>query len=291
MRSERLFLCTLAAAALCAAAPSRADEASACDPLLPLLQAAYPGLSAMPSPASHPENARYRVDAERVLDLAPQGPSAFNAHLAVCKPWPAHEGLLLLAVPLLHPDGEREDAHRADIDLLVVDAASGQPRQRLRLAEAASDDAMMLQSVVLDTARYDLAPHNRAFGLRLTRENNSRANPASETVLYLIDRPQGDTGPLRRVLGDLVVNAQVGEWDTDCAGEFHSSASTLAMAPGVTNGLHDIVLRSTSQTRRNRVERGECVEQATDQEVDRETLRFDGRQYPVPQTLHTMAAG
>ncbi|MCD9033361.1 hypothetical protein LDO32_16725 [Luteimonas sp. Y-2-2-4F] len=291
MRSERLFLCTLAAAALCAAAPSRAGDASACDPLLPLLQAAYPGLSALPSSASHPENARYRVDAERVLDLAPQGPSAFNAHVAVCKPWPARAGLLLVAVPLLHADGEREDAHRADVDLLVVDAASGQPRQRLRLPEAASDDAMMLRSIVLDTARYDLAPDNRAFGLRLTRENNSRANPASVTVLYLIDRPHGDTGPLRRVLDNLVVNAEGGEWDTDCAGEFHSSASTLSMAAGITNGLHDIVLRSTSETRRNGIERGECVEQATDKGVNRETLRFDGRQYPVPLTLHATAEG
>ncbi|MBU4610808.1 hypothetical protein IMZ29_09780 [Achromobacter sp. GG226] len=287
MTAVRPLICALAAT-LALASPS-AFAAADCGPLLPIVQATYAGLSPLPSPADHPENDRYRVSDNRVLDIARDGPDSYNAHVVTCKPWPARDDLLLVVVPLLDPSVDSDVEHKADLDVLVVDAATSERRQFYRLADAASDDAMMLRDITIDTARYNVSQNNRAFGVRVTRENNSRANPASETTLYLFDRPRGDTGPLRLVMSDLVVNAEYGEWDTNCAGEFHSMSVTLSMAPTATRGMQDIVLRSESETNVNKPKGQDCMTRTQKHRTETETLQFDGKQYPVPVQLHRLA--
>ncbi len=265
-----------------AADAAGASPRAACTPILPVLQAAYPGLAALPAPEDHPGNTRYRVDAQRVLDLAPEPGEPFNAHVVTCKAWPARPDLWLVAVPLIDPNVPTDEEHRADLEVLVVDAATGRAQQRLRLPDAVSDDAVMLRALAFDTARYRLAPDDLAFGLRLVWENNSRANPFGETTLFLFDRPAGDDGALRLVLNKLSVSRDSGEWDTNCAGEFHSTSAVLSMGSTASHGLQDIIVRDTFETRKNTAKAEDCVETVTDRGVRQDTLRFDGQRYAVP---------
>ena len=58
-------------------------------------------------------------------------PSSINPHAIVCRRWRGRPGLLLVAVPLIAEVGV--DSTLGDLDVLVVDEATGTPRQRLRM--------------------------------------------------------------------------------------------------------------------------------------------------------------
>jgi hypothetical protein len=137
----------------------------------------------------------------------------------VCKIWPAHDDVLLVAVPLI-ASAQSSHNHVGDIELLVVDRKSRQVRQRLLQPGLMTDDAIAIRKVEFDTGRYALAPDVTGFGLRIYVANHSQPNPFSETDLrlYAVD---GDA--LRVVLDGLIVEGNGGEGDTNCAGSFHSS--------------------------------------------------------------------
>ncbi|WP_245424488.1 hypothetical protein [Rhizobium sophoriradicis] len=123
-----------------------------------------------------------------------------DPHAVICRVWPAQPQLTLIAVPLMTEQSDSEN--EGDIELLVVDSTNLQVRQRLRLDGLMSDDAFRVRSVAFDTARYQLAPKRTAFGLRVSREGSSRANPFGETTLWLFSI-EGDR--LKPVLDNIVV--------------------------------------------------------------------------------------
>ena len=155
----------------------------------------------------------------------------------VCKIWPAHDDLLLVAVPLMDSVEASEDRHVGDIELLVVDRKSLGVRQRLLQPGLMTDDAIAIRKVEFDTGRYRLAPDVSAFGLRIELATHSQVTPFDETGLRLY-AVAGDT--LRLVLGGLAVAGHGGEGDASCAGSFHSSQVSLAMGAASHHGYHDI---------------------------------------------------
>lgn len=202
-----------------------------------------------------------------------------------CKTWPAQPGLLLAAIPLMQDTPNQDDGHTGDLRLLVLDSSSLKIRHDIRLEGLMSDDAVRLTNVAFDTARYDLAPGRRAFGLRISRVGASRANPFDETSLRLFDiGPKG----LAMVLDGLTASRSGGEWDTNCAGRFNSRAVTLSMADTVTQGYRDIVTSESYESSRAAVVRGDCEEKVVDKGKTPRTLKFDGQRYPIPQPLRSM---
>lgn len=218
----------------------------------------------------------YKIDGARI-----QLAEAFNPHAVVCRTWPAHPELTLMAVPLM----QKEDAgdNEGDLELFVLDSSNATIRQRLRLPGRMSDDAVRISSIAFDTARYQVAPGQTAFGLRITKENNSRANPFGETDLWLYTF---NGNQLKPVLNGIVVDTNGGEWDTNCAGSFSQTKRTLAMASAAHNGYADITITEAKSSSTNVVDKaGEC--QSHDAKPLRTTYRLahDGKQYVVPKVL------
>lgn len=167
-----------------------------------------------------------------------------DPHTVVCRIWPSRPDLTLVAVPLM--TRQSDDGNEGDLELLVINSDDFVVRQRLRLANLMTDDALYISRIALDTARYRLTPDKTAFGLRVSLQGSSRPNPFGETTLwlFLID----DKGRLAPVLDNIVISSNQGEWDTNCAGEFQTMERTLSMVPSAGNAMSDIIVEETSTT-------------------------------------------
>ncbi|MFB9978201.1 hypothetical protein ACFSQQ_16665 [Mesorhizobium kowhaii] len=213
----------------------------------------------------------------------PDGETPFGL---VCKIWPAHDELLLVAVPLMDSVEASEDRHVGDIELLVVDRKSLEVRQRLLQPGLMTDDAIAIRKVEFDTGRYGLAPDVTAFGLRIELATHSQATPFNETGLRLYALA-GDA--LRLVLGGLAVAGNGGEGDASCAGSFHSSQVSLAMGAASHHGYRDIIVVERADTDEPSPDKnGECQSHPGKSVKRTYRLRYDGSRYPVPAALKAM---
>ncbi|MBB5550904.1 hypothetical protein [Rhizobium lentis] len=203
-----------------------------------------------------------------------------DPHAVICRVWPAQPQLTLIAVPLMTKQSDSEN--EGDIELLVVDSSNLQLRQRLRLGGLMSDDAVRVRSVAFDTARYQLAPKRTAFGLRVSLEVSSRANPFGETTLWLF-AIEGDG--LKPVLDNIVVGENHGEWDTVCAGEFSETTRTLSMVPSAKATVADIVVTEKTTTSVNRVGTNNDCNREDKTTIDKHRLQYGGSGYDVPKDL------
>lgn len=202
-----------------------------------------------------------------------------------CKVWPANPDLLLVAVPLMQDTPDPENGHVGDLDVLVLDKQTLQVRQRRRLVGLMSDDAVRIAGLAFDTARYDVAADQRAFGIRIEREGASRANPFDETSLRLFTVHANE---LRLVLDGMIVNHSSGEWDTTCAGEFSEIAVSLAIGDTQRRGYRNLIATESYSASRASVQQGGCEEKTIKQGKTRHTLSFDGKRYRIPKALRSM---
>lgn len=234
-----------------------------------IVRQAYPGAVAQGERSVRAGN--------RTLTLP--SPSSINPHAIVCRRWRGQPGRLLVAVPLIAEVGV--DSTLGDLDVLVVDEATGNTRHRLRIPHAMDDDAVRISGISFDTAAYRLAPDRLAFGVRREWAGSSRPNPFMETTLSLYE-PRG--GALSPVLDDLIVQRSQREWNLSCAGETIVTERILRMIPGRRG--HDIsVLERITHSTSKEAKSGECS--TTDQAVAPRTIRlpFDGQRYDVPRPI------
>lgn len=173
---------------------------------------------------------------------------------AVCKVWPANEALTIVALPLPQ-QGNTDDTGTDDLEVLVTDTASGTVIAHQFQQGVISYDAFRFTGLTLDTARYQLTPQNRAFGVRVSHEGSSRVNPFSETVLslYVVDGQS-----LRTVVDRLIVGTSGGEWDGNCAGTFNDTTRTLDIGPAAKEGYAVLKGTEKSSSTTNAVQNGNC---------------------------------
>lgn len=269
-----LFLGLATAASLSPAWAAASD----CGDAAALVQQAYPKVR------KSADGASFTLEPHTsIAQTLPEGDTPFGL---VCKIWPAHDDLLLVAVPLIDSAKSSDDGHVGDIELLVVDRKSLQVRQRLLQPGLMTDDAIAIRKVEFDTGRYRLAPAVTAFGLRIEMANHSQPNPFGETDLRLYALA-GDA--LRVVLDGLVVAGNGGEGDTNCEGSFHSSQVSLAMSPVSHHGYHDIIVVERTDTDKPSLDKeGECQSHPGKSVNRTYRLRYDGSRYPVPAALKVL---
>lgn len=204
-----------------------------------------------------------------------------QAKIMICRQWPARPDLLLVAMPIV--SFWADDFTQGDIDLLVMDAKTLAVRHRLKLEDVMESDALRIGGIAFDTAFYQLSPDNVAFGLRITKANNSRANPMHQTTLRLFAIENGD---LRLVLDRLLVNENRGEWNAVCIGEFQDTKRTLAMERSGKAGKAEIRLSETVVTSRfDKTEvKSDCkgIDATT---TTKHRLRFKDSAYVVPEAM------
>ncbi|MGK6317011.1 hypothetical protein [Neorhizobium sp. DT-125] len=222
----------------------------------------------------------FAIDGARIL--LPDAEEGFGErHTVACRAWPSYPERLLVAVPLITEESELLTV--ADLELLVLDASSLKVQQRLRLKERIVDDAIQTKSITFDTARYQLAPGQIAFGVRLAKEGSSRVNPFEEVSLslYVIG-----SGRLQPVLDGIVVISSGGEWDGNCAGTFDRKTRTLAMGKTGRNGYADIVVTEKASSSTTAVDgKGECGERSHKSNAASTRVVYDGKRYSVPEAM------
>lgn len=99
---------------------------------------------------------------------------------AICRIWPAHPELTLAAVPLMTQQYSDYD-NVGDMELLVLDSTTLDVKQRLRLPERMSDDAIRITG-------WHLIP--LAGRLRLNRPHSACVSPAPAVLgsIHLVKR-------------------------------------------------------------------------------------------------------
>jgi hypothetical protein len=204
---------------------------------------------------------------------------------AVCQPWRAFAGRSIVVLPLPR-SGSESDYIEFDLDVLVVQQADNGNTDRMTIVsrlfeeKALIHDAMRIEDIRVDTARYRLAQDARAFGLRVRYQGSSRAYPyANETLSLYV--PQGPR--LVKVLDALETSLRRGEWDMQCAGAFETMNLSVSLGPDNGNGYADLVLRRTRIDSVNRPQGEECVTQEQPGRFSTTTLRYEGSAYRIPK--------
>ncbi len=193
-----------------------------------------------------------------------------------CKVWPYRPELILLAVPLLEAEPKNEGEVRGDIEVIVADSRTGKPLARRREKGMAYGDAIQFDGVELDTARYDLKPGVRAFGVVTRQYGSSRPNPYSERSLWLYTY---DADQIARVLDGLVIGGVNGENDGNCTGETTERTRTVAIASTVHEGHRDLTIDETQTYSVSKPTSDDCPSTEVSRKARQFTLQFEAGRY------------
>jgi len=199
-----------------------------------------------------------------------------------CNVWPAFPSQAISVKSTYVADSAGDEAGAFDLDLALVNASNAKPVATYHKPGAYNSDAVRLDDVRIDMARYRLTPDIRAFGLRAKFANNAKANPYEKTDLALYVR-EGDE--LRPVLEGLVVSKNHGELTNGCEGYTRKIRRTLEVGPSSHQGFADLIV-TTSGTKTKTTRSGnQCITTTTDLKKKQITLTYDGQQYSVPEDL------
>lgn len=205
----------------------------------------------------------------------------FDSQNAVCKADPGDSKQLLAAMPFA-VNVDNNGVGDYGLDVLVADATSGKIIASYQHA-AITSDAVQFTGLTLDTARYQLAPGLRAFGVRISHRGASRVNLFhSETLnLYLYSGSQ-----LRQVMSGLAVSTSSGgEWDGSCAGDFNETKRTLAIGKPGKGGFASLRVAEKSTDSRTATKGEDCEEVEVLAKTATYALNYDGSRYPIPNEL------
>lgn len=207
----------------------------------------------------------------------------FNGQsMSRCKAWPAFNNQAISLKSTYVPDSGSDDAGVFDLDLAIIDSSNWKTLATYTKPGAYNSDAIALDNLVIDTARYRLASDVRAFGLRSKFLHSSHAIPYEKTDLALFVR---EGNKLRPVLEGLVVYKDNGEWMDDCVGESTKVRRTVEMASTSHNGFADLIVTSNASKLTTFKSGKECLSKTTDLKKTQITLSYDGTQYLIPEDL------
>ncbi|KAE9641031.1 hypothetical protein EJA70_23315 [Pseudomonas sp. PB103] len=200
--------------------------------------------------------------------------------LSRCKVWPAFQNQAIALKSTYLADAGSDDAGMYDLDLSIVNASNAAPIATYHKPGAYNSDAIRLDDLRIDTARYRLAPDVRAFGVRSLFGHSSSALPYEKTDLTLYVR---EGNALRPVLEGLVVFKNNGEFMGDCSGYANQVRRTLDVAPTSHHGFADLIITTRGSKMKEIKSGGQCVSKTTDLKKTQITLTYDGEQYVVPE--------
>ncbi|AZC23138.1 MULTISPECIES: hypothetical protein [Pseudomonas] len=205
---------------------------------------------------------------------------------SLCKEWPAFADQSISLLAELTPDPAVADASgdgSYDLQLAVLDRQDGQALASYRQPAAFVSDAIHLDSLKLDTGRFQLAPQVRAFGVRAAFSGSSRVNPFDQVLLSLYVR---EGTRLRPVMEKFVAYSYSGEWDGQCTGQRVETTRTLDIAKTGSHGYADLIVRSVSVTTLGEGQGEQCQSRSVTSKPVLTTLHYDGQRYVLPNELN-----
>ena len=187
---------------------------------------------------------------------------------------PYDKGKSILVIPK-YASEVTEDYFVLDAYIVVIDNLTGKILYKFIEPNAWTSDAIMLDSISIDTGLYLLNKTTRAFGVRVNYYGSSRPNPSSESnlSLYIVDK-----NTLKPVLTNYTISKSNGEWDTNCAGEFEDHTSTIDMDKVQTHNYNNIIVKTKIVKTKNIPTTDDCISKET---ITRTTskLVFNGKEY------------
>lgn len=255
--------------------------------LLPILKQAYPTATIL---TNDDDGEAYRLELndehKRTVDLG-------YSTQAICKVWPTQPDLTLLAIKLDHFEEEPQGwaASTSDLEILVVSTQSKQVLARLVQPDALFSDAIIVDYIALDTARYHLNNNITSFGVTVKRSSRSSPNPYNSKALNLFQFNDNQIADkkISLLVDNLLVSQFSGESDTYCAGEFWQTKRILIIdkAQEKAPNLSPITVKTQIKHYRSVYdgESMECIDQTIDIKKQSSKLHFDGIQYPVPANI------
>ena len=177
------------------------------------------------------------------------------------------------------PDQE-QGSTSYDTDLVVVDSNNGEIISHLFEERAFIDDAMLTDSINIDTAPYQLNSTTRAFGIRFHKKNLSKYDNYSGEVLnlyYLEDIV------LRPVLKGLIMDESTDEWLEECSGKFRDFERTLEVDKKQQNGFNNLKINETlTNSKLIKVNRDDCSKIVENVKKKSLIIKYDGNKYKIP---------
>lgn len=196
----------------------------------------------------------------------------------VCKSWPKNSSREIAA--FAYDEGVQ---HEKLLVVAVIDTRTNQVISSYK-APIQEDASLTVgeNSLRIDTARYDLTPEVRAFGIDITTSYHQGCGEGgldTERTLYIPDHKT-----LRPVLRLLAISwwhfIQEGNWrcapnvPDDVPTIIENTGLTLEMGNAVTNGYRDIIVKAHSSR---------DDDKPTGKRTFSYVLRYDGSQYPTDQ--------
>lgn len=194
-------------------------------------------------------------------------------------PTESSQQIIALAIPSRVTNNEVDTY---DLNVVVARNSDHKILRGVVQKNAIESDAFVFKGLSIDTGRYNLTPNTRAFGVRISHEGSSHANPYSNEVLnlYVIKN-----SALKEIMNSLVTKAYSGEWDTNCSGNFTEQLRTIDMAKSVHNGYADLIINSTVKSWNTKLIKDDCNEKDKPIVTEKTRSQFDGTRYALPNSL------
>lgn len=210
----------------------------------------------------------------------PDSASAEGRFFSDCKIWPIDSSQTIVVLAHFQKGSSftspESNMGLYDLDILLVKTKSARVVSRLFQKGALSSDSVGLDRIAIDTARYNLAPNVRAFGIRVHYAHPKRYYPHEfeDLNLYVINGEE--ISLVLDKLGTIDSGGEVGE----CDGFFSDTRRTLAIGKTTSHGYADLVVTTKTIDSETKILNGECVEVKQQPSVTQDTLQFDGKAYP-----------
>lgn len=206
------------------------------------------------------------------------GPSEQNN----CKIWPYSPDKTLVIMTLISeiPDQDPETP-TYDMDVLVINNNNNEIISHFYETKAFYNDAVFTDSVIIDTARYQLNSTTRAFGVRFHKRNQSKYNNFSGEVLnlyYLKDKT------LRQAVRGLSMDEAYSDWTEECLGTFKDIERILAIEKKQQNGFNNLKISEViTNSKLKTIKPDDCDKIAVNAKKQSLILKYNGNQYTVPK--------
>jgi hypothetical protein len=200
-----------------------------------------------------------------------------------CKPLSDDSGQSVLVLPYRHEcqDGINKGSNCEDVDVVVLAAGGDVVVGHLFRKDAWWDDAFQFASTTIDTARYKIAPGNRAFGVRVSRRQYHYGGTVEDLDLYAMKG-----GKLALLLDYLEVaySAEAADGEGDCERDSSTMDRTLTMLSSANHGLADIRIGESKSHTIVHGQHGRCETKPVTKRREF-TLHFDGTRYVAPDDM------
>jgi hypothetical protein len=189
--------------------------------------------------------------------------------------------LTIAALPLPHLENTT-DAGVYDLEVLIADSMTGTVIAQTQQQSAITYDAVRLTGIAIDTARYQLTPNQRAFGVRISYAGSSGIFPFDTTSLnlYVVEDQV-----VRPVLNQFIVESRNGDWDGVCAGSFNTTSRSIEMGLPGAEGYVNLKVAEKSTRRVSVVSKTECVTKEQQPTRTNFSLVYHNGHYPTPKRM------